>query len=1169
MVGRIRAHDWAATSLGPIEGWPERLKAVVDLALAAQQPMSVCWGPDNVSIYNDACVRALGARHPAALGRPCRDVWAEIWDEFRPVVAAVMAGEAQSFVDRPVATTGRADQPTSWFTFSWTPLRDEAGAVAGFICVATDTTHDVLARERLLESEKRLQRVLETDAVAVLFFKRDGVLANANDVFLRMTGYSREDVQAGRLTWQQMTPPQWLAVSQEQMDRFLVEGRIGPYEKEYLRKDGSHAWMLFAGRDLGDGTIVELGVEITDRKRAEAALRESETRFRAFVTASSDVVYRMSADWSEMRQLEGRSFLRDTDEPSPGWLDRYIHPEDQPAVHAAIGQAIRTGSTFELEHRVIRADGSLGWTSSRAVPILAAEGTVGEWLGAASDITAKKEAEAARARSEQALRESEARGAFLLRLSDAVRPLQDPVAIQGTATRLLGEHLGAGRVLCAEFRVEDGREYVAVERDYHAPDVPSAAGRYPSELFGPDVPRLREGRPVAVSDVEADLAAEGERAAWRALGVRAHLGVPLMKDGRLAAGFGVRHASPRAWTAGDVALVAEAADRTWAAVERARAEARLRESEERYLGLYNAFNQGFCTVEVAFGPTGRPTDYRFLEVSPSFEAQTGIKDAAGKWMRDIAPDQDQFWFEAYGRVALTGEPARFEAGSGPLGRWWSVYAYRIGDPARRTVAVLFSDTTGRKRAEDALRESEERLRQFGEASQDVLWIRDAETFQWTYLTPAFEAIYGLDRASALRGDNMAGWAELILPEDRERAVGSLRRVRDGEWVTFEYRVRRPADGQVRWLRNTDFPIRDETGRVARIGGVGHDVTAMKETEEALAAAEQRQRLILEGIPQLVWRAVNGGHWTWASPQWTKYTGQAEADSHGWGWLAPLHPDDREAARGAWEQAVEAGGFEAEYRIRRASQGDYRWFQTRATPVRDAGGGIVEWLGTSNDIHDLRELQERQKVLVAELQHRTRNLIAVIRSTADKTARASAGLADFRAAFRDRLDALARVQGLLSRLEEHDRVTFDELMEAEMSALDGAADRVRLDGPSGVRLRSSMVQTLAMALHELATNAVKYGALGQPQGRLAVSWALERGGPDGQPSLHIDWRESGVAMPPAGARPGGGGQGRALIERALPYQLSAKTTYVLGPDGVHCTIMVPISTGRTAGDAKHG
>ncbi|MBB3910258.1 sensor histidine kinase [Sphingomonas desiccabilis] len=216
------------------------------------------------------------------------------------------------------------------------------------------------------------------------------------------------------------------------------------------------------------------------------------------------------------------------------------------------------------------------------------------------------------------------------------------------------------------------------------------------------------------------------------------------------------------------------------------------------------------------------------------------------------------------------------------------------------------------------------------------------------------------------------------------------------------------------------------------------------------------------------------------------------------------------------------------------------------------------IGAMVETTQRREWEERQQVLIAELQHRTRNLMGVVRSIADKTVRASADLADFRSRYRDRLDALARVQGLLSRLNEHDRVTFDELIQTELAAMDGGISRATLDGPSGIRLRSSTVQTLAMALHELATNAVKYGALGQPQGQLVVSWAFERSSVDNKPWLHIDWRESGVKMPTPGVRTAGTGQGRELIERALPYQLNAKTTYTLGPDGVHCTIAMPVS-----------
>jgi PAS domain-containing protein len=129
-----------------------------------------------------------------------------------------------------------------------------------------------------------------------------------------------------------------------------------------------------------------------ERAGQESLLR-SEERFRAFVNASSDVVYSMNADWSEMRQLDGRGFLSDTPSPSRQWVEEYIEPEDRAQVLSAIQSAIRTKSVYELEHRIRRADGSLGWTLSRAVPMLNDRGEIAEWFGTAINVTVRKQAE--------------------------------------------------------------------------------------------------------------------------------------------------------------------------------------------------------------------------------------------------------------------------------------------------------------------------------------------------------------------------------------------------------------------------------------------------------------------------------------------------------------------------------------------------------------------------------------------------------------------------------------------------------------------------------------------------------------------------------------------------------------------------------------------------------
>jgi len=165
------------------------------------------------------------------------------------------------------------------------------------------------------------------------------------------------------------------------------------------------------------------------RREAEAALRESEGRFRALVLASSDAVYRMNADWTEMHYLEGRGFMSDTQDASSAWLTRYIAAEDQPHVLGVIHEAIRTKSAFQLEHRVRRVDGTLGWTFSRAIPVIDSSGAIVEWFGTATDVTDRKQIEQAlhqslsaeqQARTE-AQRASRMKDEFLTMLSHELR----------------------------------------------------------------------------------------------------------------------------------------------------------------------------------------------------------------------------------------------------------------------------------------------------------------------------------------------------------------------------------------------------------------------------------------------------------------------------------------------------------------------------------------------------------------------------------------------------------------------------------------------------------------------------------------------------------------------------------------------------------------------------
>ncbi len=277
------------------------------------------------------------------------------------------------------------------------PYRSGGDKIQGVVI----TFIDITARK---QNEIRLEKMFDVETVGVLTFTEEGEPIDANNAFLKMMGYTRKEYDTIKPGWKTFTPPEYVQISEKQLQKLRETGKIGPYEKEYFRKDGSRSWMLFNGASLGDGTFVEFCFEIGNRKKAEQALRQSEQNFRALLTAAISVVYRMNADWSEMRELNSKGFISETLKPDKKWMEKYIHPEDQDAVMKEIQKAIGSKSVFDMEHRVIQNDGTLGWTHSRAVPVLNNEGEITEWFGIANDITTRKKAEEKLRENEERLR---------------------------------------------------------------------------------------------------------------------------------------------------------------------------------------------------------------------------------------------------------------------------------------------------------------------------------------------------------------------------------------------------------------------------------------------------------------------------------------------------------------------------------------------------------------------------------------------------------------------------------------------------------------------------------------------------------------------------------------------------------------------------------------------
>ncbi|MEG3164175.1 PAS domain-containing protein [Sphingomonas sp. PB2P19] len=258
---------------------------------------------------------------------------------------------------------------------------------------------------------------------------------------------------------------------------------------------------------------------------------------------------------------------------------------------------------------------------------------------------------------------------------------------------------------------------------------------------------------------------------------------------------------------------------------------------DRYRALFAAIDAGFCIVEVLFdGDTA--TDYRFVEVNPQFETQTGLVAPVGRTMRELVPTLERYWFELYGRVARTGEPERFENAAEAMGRWFEVHAFRVGDAAERLVAVLFTDISARRRGEIAVRESEERLTQALSAGNGIgTWNWDVVEDRVT-ADDRFARLYGVPAEVASTGAPVAQFFAGIHPDDRSRVEAAIAdAMASGDDFSEEYRLL-SAEGAIRWVAVQGRCQRAQDGTPLRFPGVSFDITRRKQ-------ADLRQKAALE------------------------------------------------------------------------------------------------------------------------------------------------------------------------------------------------------------------------------------------------------------------------------------------------------------------------------------
>lgn len=571
------------------------------------------------------------------------------------------------------------------------------------------------------------------------------------------------------------------------------------------------------------------------------------------------------------------------------------------------------------------------------------------------------------------------------------------------------------------------------------------------------------------------------------------------------------------------------------------------EADTRYHQLFEAIDEGFCVIQVIFDLEGRGTDYLFLEANQALVEHTGLTDPIGKTMRSLEPGIEDQWPETYGRIAHSGVPERFESESPALGRWFDVFAFPIGEHPPYLVGILFQDVGERKRIEIALRHSESRLHSLIEATSDLIFRMNPEG-------TLMEQVGGKRLLGSV--DEASNWIVNFVPvADRPAVQKALdTAIRNRQPIAIEHRVRTD-DGTIMWLSSRAVPVLGDDGTITEWFGMATDITQRRKTQQELQRGAQMLRMASELGKVGLWDwDVETGAIIWSDEHYRMegYEVGEVVPSYEI-WAEGVYPDDRAATEARIVAARDSGeDYVNEYRVRRGEKGDVRWLNARGRFLYDENGDPVRMMGAMIDITERRREEEWQKLLVAELQHRVRNLIGMVRSVARLSAPSHRHVDDYVDHLIGRLQAMGRTQSTLTRSPGRN-VDLAELVSEELLVHAAQPHQYHIEGPP-VALSPHAAEIVTLAIHELATNSIKYGALGD-SGYIRIVWTTEDRG-DAR-WIKLRWQET---TPLRKSKANRKGFGRRLIEERVPYELNGTGQFNLHDTGVLAELEFPLADG---------
>lgn len=527
----------------------------------------------------------------------------------------------------------------------------------------------------------------------------------------------------------------------------------------------------------------------------------------------------------------------------------------------------------------MRKDGSRFWGSGLTYALRADNNDVLGYVKIMRDLTDQRLADEIR-------RANETRQSYLIRLEDALRPLSSLAAIQEAATRTLGEQLNVEKCFYAE--LDAGGEGLLVSRGYRKNNA-SASERYHTGDFGPFIyNEYKAHRTVVVGNVLTDpRITDADRGFYKPMEIVACISVPFIRNDQLVSVLMANQSSPRDWLPQEIVLVEETAQRTWAAIERARAEGALALSEEQFRVFLTATSDALYRMSV---------DWKEIRWLKGIDFLAATKEADTNWFEKYILESDRFLARAAIEKAIREKRAfelehRILRTDGTVG-WTFTRAIPFFDEKGEISEWLgaATDITARKKAEEALRESEEQFRILANTVPQVIWTND-EKGRAIYFNRRWFEYSGLNQEIS----SGAGWQQIVHPDD---AAASERRweraLERGEVFENEYRLR-GADGTYRWFIARNVPLHDDAGRVKGWFGTATDIHHLKAVEQALRQTTERLRVTMESALDyaIITLDTEGKIQGWSRGAELSF-GYKEADIIGQYAGVLFVPDDREA-----------------------------------------------------------------------------------------------------------------------------------------------------------------------------------------------------------------------------------------------------------------------------------